>query len=63
VCEQAQIGMSSGANTHLTMGAHESGVADFHKILADHMGAFDHQEPAHLKPVAAAAAGNRATEL
>jgi Rieske 2Fe-2S family protein len=61
VCEQAQIGMSSGANTHLTMGAHESGVADFHKILADHMGAFDHQEPAHLKSVAAA--GNRSTKL
>lgn len=49
VCEQAQIGMSSGANTHLTIGAHESGVAEFHKILVDHMGAFNHRRPVHLK--------------
>lgn len=40
VCEQAQIGMSSGANTHLLLGAHETGVKAFHDLLAEKMGAY-----------------------
>jgi len=40
VCEQAQIGMASGANNHLLMGAHESAVKAFHNLLAEKMGAY-----------------------
>ena len=40
VCEQAQIGMASGANNHLLMGAHESAVKAFHDLLAEKMGAY-----------------------
>ena len=51
VCEQAQIGMASGANTHFTMGAHEYGIGQFHQILTDHVGKFDHQSPAQLQSI------------
>jgi phenylpropionate dioxygenase-like ring-hydroxylating dioxygenase large terminal subunit len=40
VCEQAQIGMSSGANSHLLLGAHETGVKAFHDLLAQKMGPY-----------------------
>lgn len=40
VCEQAQIGMRSGANSELLLGAHEIGVQAFHNILAEKMGSF-----------------------
>jgi len=40
VCEQAQIGMASGANDHLLLGAHESAVKSFHDLLAEKMGAY-----------------------
>ena len=40
VCEQAQIGMASGANSHLLMGAHETSVKAFHDLLAEKMGAY-----------------------
>ncbi|MCB1689180.1 MAG: aromatic ring-hydroxylating dioxygenase subunit alpha [Halioglobus sp.] len=40
VCEQAQIGMSSGANSHLLLGAHETGVKAFHDLLAEKMGPY-----------------------
>ncbi|MEM6583438.1 MAG: aromatic ring-hydroxylating dioxygenase subunit alpha [Pseudomonadota bacterium] len=51
VCEQAQIGLKSGANTHFTMGAYESGVAQFHEILNEHVGEFNHRRPVQLKSV------------
>jgi len=44
VCEQAQVGMASGANNHLTMGAHETGVKAFHNLLAEKMGAYQPPE-------------------
>ena len=40
VCEQAQIGMESGANSHLLLGAHETGVKAFHDLLAEKMGPY-----------------------
>jgi phenylpropionate dioxygenase-like ring-hydroxylating dioxygenase large terminal subunit len=40
VCEQAQVGMASGANDHLLLGAHEIGVKAFHDLLAEKMGAY-----------------------
>lgn len=40
VCEQAQMGMSSGANSHLVLGAHETGVKAFHDLLAEKMGPY-----------------------
>ncbi len=40
VCEQAQIGMDSSANSHLLLGAHETGVKAFHDLLAEKMGAY-----------------------
>ena len=44
VCEQAQVGMASGANNHLTMGAHETGVKAFHNLLAEKMGTYQPPE-------------------
>ena len=41
VCENAQIGMASGANETLLLGAQEYGIALFHDILRDRMGAFE----------------------
>lgn len=40
VCQQAQIGMRSGANSELLMGAHEYAVNAFHDILEEKMGAY-----------------------
>ncbi len=40
VCEQAQIGMASGANDSLLLGGHERGIADFHLALAEVCGPF-----------------------
>ncbi|MEH6551635.1 MAG: aromatic ring-hydroxylating dioxygenase subunit alpha [Pseudomonadales bacterium] len=40
VCEQAQLGMSSGANKELLFGTYEMPIMDFHQILADTMGAY-----------------------
>ncbi len=40
VCENAQIGMASGANETLLLGAQEYGIALFHDILRDEMGPF-----------------------
>ena len=47
VCEQAQIGMASGANDHLLLGAHESGVGAFHDLLAEKMGAYQPASSRH----------------
>jgi hypothetical protein len=44
VCEQAQIGMASGANNLLLMGAHETAVKSFHDLLAEKMGAYQPPE-------------------
>lgn len=43
VCEQAQIGMQSGANRQLLIGSHEVAIKDFHAILAEKMGPFAEQ--------------------
>ena len=40
VCENAQIGMASGANETLLLGAQEYGIALFHDILREKMGLF-----------------------
>ena len=40
VCENAQIGMASGANETLLLGAHEYGLAMFHEILREKLGPF-----------------------
>lgn len=40
VCENAQIGMASGANETLLIGVQEYGIALFHDILRDEMGTF-----------------------
>ncbi len=44
VCEQAQIGMKSGANTELLMGTHEATVKSFHDILTEKLGVFRKSE-------------------
>jgi Rieske 2Fe-2S family protein len=41
VCEQAQLGMESGANTELLLGTHEVGIKAFHNILTEKMGEFE----------------------
>ncbi|WP_372750365.1 SRPBCC family protein [Litorivivens sp.] len=43
VCEQAQIGMSSGANEKLLFGTYESSIIDFHQILAEQLGPYQAQ--------------------
>ena len=43
VCEQAQIGMNSGANDELLFGTYESSIIDFHEILAEKIGAYQPQ--------------------
>ena len=40
VCEQAQIGMSSGANETLLVGGYEWGLRTFHEIYEDAIGAY-----------------------
>lgn len=40
VCEQAQIGMRSGANDKLLFGSYESSILDFHQIIAEKTGAY-----------------------
>ena len=37
VCEQAQIGMASGANQTFLVGGYESGIRVFHQVLKDAM--------------------------
>lgn len=40
VCEQAQIGMNSGANDKLMFGTYETSILDFHDIIAERIGAY-----------------------
>lgn len=40
VCEQAQIGMTSGANRELLFGSMETSILDFHDILAQKLGTY-----------------------
>ena len=40
ICEQAQIGMASGANDTLMIGGHENGLRNFYQIIEDHMGPY-----------------------
>lgn len=45
VCEQAQIGMNSGANERLLLGSFERPIIDFHKALSEVCGPFAPQIP------------------
>ena len=40
VCQQAQIGLKSGANDFFTIGGYEDGIRQFHKILQEKAGAY-----------------------
>ena len=40
ICEQAQLGMKSGANDTLLIGGYESGIRTFHQILRDSIGTY-----------------------
>ncbi len=41
VCEQAQLGMKTGANTHFPLSEHEVGLKLFHEILNEQIGGWD----------------------
>lgn len=41
VCEQAQIGMNSGANETLLIGGYESGILSFHQSLEEAIGPYE----------------------
>ncbi len=40
VCQQAQIGLKSGANSHFTIGGFEAGIRQFHEILYEKTGQY-----------------------
>jgi Rieske 2Fe-2S family protein len=44
VCEQAQLGMNSGANDSFLLGGHESGLRVFHQILQEVIGEYSKSE-------------------